>query len=123
MQDTWYVNSNLTLTFGVRGDKPARPTDHAPGVQRHRSPSGRGLRLRQHADLGWRLPVQPRFGFNYTFDTERQMQLRGGVGLFQGDAPQVWVGNAYNNTGLNYIAYSTYDLQYTGLRASRGSIA
>ena len=27
---------------------------------------------------------QPRFGFNYTFDTERPTQLRGGLGLFQG---------------------------------------
>ncbi|HYM85826.1 MAG TPA: Oar protein, partial [Pseudoxanthomonas sp.] len=50
--------------------------------------------------------IQPRFGFNYTFDWERPAQLRGGIGLFQGDAPQVWVGNAYNSTGLNYIAYS-----------------
>ena len=35
-------------------------------------------------------------------------QLRGGIGLFQGDAPQVWVGNAYSNTGMNYISYQNY---------------
>jgi hypothetical protein len=59
--------------------------------------------------------LQPRFGFNYTFDTDRQMQLRGGVGLFQGDAPQVWVGNSYQSTGLNYVAYSNYrNCLYTG---------
>ena len=28
--------------------------------------------------------VQPRFGFNYTFDRDRPTQLRGGVGLFGG---------------------------------------
>ena len=49
--------------------------------------------------------IQPRFGFNYTFDAERPMQLRGGVGLFQGDAPQVWVGNAYSSTGMNYVSF------------------
>jgi len=32
--------------------------------------------------------------------------LRGGVGLFQGDSPQVWLSNAYNTTGNNFIAYN-----------------
>src|SRR5690606_22633311 len=54
--------------------------------------------------------IQPRFGFNYTFDSERPTQLRGGIGLFQGDAPQVWISNSYNTTGLNYVSYNpTYD--------------
>jgi hypothetical protein len=34
------------------------------------------------------------------------MQLRGGVGLFQGDSPQVWLSNAYNTTGNNFISYN-----------------
>src|SRR3970040_1094585 len=45
--------------------------------------------------------VQPRAGFNYTFDSERPTQLRGGVGLFQGAAANVWLGNPYTNNGLN----------------------
>ena len=34
------------------------------------------------------------------------MQLRGGIGLFQGDAPQVWLSNSYNTTGFNYSTYN-----------------
>ncbi len=49
--------------------------------------------------------VQPRFGFNYTFDSDRPTQLRGGVGLFGGAAPNVWLAGAYQNTGLNYVEY------------------
>ena len=49
--------------------------------------------------------VQPRFGFNYTFDTERPTQMRGGVGLFQGRAPTVWLGNPFSNTGLDVRPY------------------
>jgi len=49
--------------------------------------------------------VQPRFGFNYTFDSDRPTQLRGGVGLFRGASPQVWFGNAFSTTGLNYLRY------------------
>ena len=43
---------------------------------------------------------QPRAGFNYTFDSERPMQLRGGVGLFQGAAANVWLSNPFSNTGV-----------------------
>src|SRR5690606_27260120 len=50
--------------------------------------------------------VQPRFGFNYTFDSDLPSQLRGGVGLFQGSAANVWVGNSYQNTGFGLIGYN-----------------
>ena len=50
--------------------------------------------------------IQPRTSFNYTFDTERPTQLRGGVGLFGGAAPNVWLAGAYQNTGLNYVEYT-----------------
>ncbi|MDT9071303.1 hypothetical protein, partial [Escherichia coli] len=50
---------------------------------------------------------QPRLGFNYTFDSERPTQLRGGIGLFQGAAANVWIGNSFANTGQNVIAYAT----------------
>ena len=116
VKDTWYVNSNLTLTFGIRGDKPS--TDPQPtynptfaGPQTINPVTGAwtgGFGYDNSVTYGGGFLIQPRFGFNYTFDSEQQMQLRGGVGLFQGDAPQVWVGNSYNSTGLNYIAYSNY---------------
>jgi outer membrane receptor protein involved in Fe transport len=97
LQDQWYINSNLTLTFGVRGDR--FKIDEAP-AQNTLAQQVYGY---DNSDVGggdwlW----QPRLGFNYTFDSERPTQLRGGIGLFQGDSPQVWLSNAYNTTGLNY---------------------
>lgn len=44
--------------------------------------------------------VEPRFSFNYAFDTERMSQLRGGVGLFQTLSPTVWIFNPYQNNGV-----------------------
>lgn len=101
VQDTWYLNPNLTLTFGVRADRP----DVSP------SPTYNAL---AHQVFGYdnsqvlsnEFLIQPRFGFNYTFDSERPTQLRGGVGLFQGDAPQVWIGNSFANNGYNYVQYT-----------------
>ena len=115
VQDTWYVTSKLTLTFGVRADKPtaspAPPFNQcfaaAPGTVNAACGAGYtgGFGVDNSRTYNGDYIIQPRFGFNYTFDWARPAQLRGGIGLFQGDAPQVWVGNAYSSTGMNYISY------------------
>lgn len=100
LQDTWAVNYNLTLTFGVRVDIP--DLDDVP-VHNLLVQEIYGLDNRATLDEElW----QPRFGFNYTFDSERPTQLRGGLGLFQGAAANVWVGNSYQNTGFGLIGYN-----------------
>jgi len=113
LQDTWYPNANLTLTFGLRADKPdATPKpEYNPLVE-----TVFGYNNSEIFNGDW--IIQPRFGFNYTFDSELRTQVRGGIGLFQGDAPSVWIGNAYSNTGLNALFYGTYttyrpDLPFT----------
>src|SRR5256886_15475857 len=42
----------------------------------------------------------PRLGFNYDIGGRQETILRGGVGIFSGRPPYVWVSNAYGNTGL-----------------------
>ena len=101
VQDSWYVNSNLTLTYGVRADRP----DASPNPAYNAAASAY-FGYNNSKVFGSGFLIQPRVGFNYTFNTEHQMQLRGGVGLFQGDAPQVWIGNSYNTTGFNYLSYN-----------------
>lgn len=103
VQDQWYVSPNLTLTFGVRGDR--FKIDESPAY----NALAEQVYGYDNSDVGgeewlW----QPRFGFNYTFDSERPTQLRGGIGLFQGESPQVWLSNAYNTTGLNYTQIEEY---------------
>ncbi|MEZ5455349.1 MAG: carboxypeptidase regulatory-like domain-containing protein [Lysobacteraceae bacterium] len=98
VQDSWAVSYNLNLLFGFRYDTPM--VDDAPisnplaqtlyGLDNTQTIDGNGL-------------FQPRFGFNYTFDSERPTQLRGGIGLFQGAAANVWLSNPFSNTGLNYV--------------------
>ena len=99
VQDTWAVNYNLSLMAGVRIDMPSYENQGLYNADIH------ALYGYDNTKLVDSNLVQPRVGFNYTFDSDRPTQLRGGVGLFGGAAPNVWLAGAYQNTGFNYVEY------------------
>jgi hypothetical protein len=112
VQDTWSVSPALTLSYGVRVDSAkvdGRPLANAAAAQPMvpgrvvgttfiRQSGGFGYDNTQTID-GQKL-VQPRFGFNYKLPSERNMQVRGGAGLFQGAAATVWMSNPFSNPGI-----------------------
>jgi len=100
LQDTWAVSYNLNLMFGVRVDIPDYSNQPLYN-QNVQDTYGYDNTYVPDDKL-----IQPRLGFNYTFDSARPTQLRGGVGLFGGAAPNVWLAGAYQNTGLNYVQYT-----------------
>jgi hypothetical protein len=57
--------------------------------------------------LSW----SPRVGFNWalgnTSQGSRQSQVRGGIGLFSGRTPYVWLSNQYGNTGIDFTRIGT----------------
>lgn len=94
LQDTWFVSNNLTVNYGVRVDRPKiddRPAFNPLGLE--------AFGLRNDTTIDGNRLVQPRFGLNYTFDTERPTQLRAGFGLFGGQAANVWLANPFQNNG------------------------
>jgi hypothetical protein len=88
------------MSASAASRSPTRPLAAATvaGVNGGRQTGGFGYNNQETMD-GTKL-FQPRFGFNYNFDTPRRMQLRGGAGLFQGAAMTVWLGNPFQNTGM-----------------------
>jgi hypothetical protein len=112
LQDTWQVNSNLSLQYGVRVDIPLmsdKPLYNpafaaAPGLNGTQATGGFG-RTNQTTINGNRV-VQPRMSFNYAFNTERMTQLRGGAGLFVSNPPGVWIGNIFSNSGITQTQYN-----------------
>ena len=95
LQDNWVVNDNLTLNYGVRYDTP-RLQDKPAFNQAVLT----AFRYDNSATIDGNYVIQPRAGFNYTFDSDVKTQIRGGVGLFAGSSPSVWLSNSFSNSGL-----------------------
>ena len=93
VNDQWRMSPNFTLTLGIRGDLP-RYGDTPSFNQVVQDAVG--WSTAQTGGEG--LLVSPRLGFNWQIAGTQQ--LRGGIGVFLGRAPYVWISNAYANTGI-----------------------
>jgi outer membrane receptor for ferrienterochelin and colicin len=102
IQDKWTVNDRLTLVYGLRYDKPDagdRPRFNQSFFDSY------GFANNGVVNEG---TFQPRIGFNYDMSDERMMQLRGGVGVFTGGTPNVWLSNSFTNTGGDVAVYRDF---------------
>ncbi|MEO7497154.1 MAG: carboxypeptidase regulatory-like domain-containing protein [Massilia sp.] len=137
LQDTWQVTPALNMTFGVRYDAPAisdRPARNAavsaPRVVGTYN-TNTALALRDSGGFGidntvtidGQSLVQPRVGFNYKLPMSRPTQLRGGVGLFQGAALNVWLGNPFANPGVKTIVVGCGNSNFSACPATGGTFS
>jgi Carboxypeptidase regulatory-like domain/TonB dependent receptor len=93
LQDTWRASDKLTINLGVRYDfyggssravlNPVFQTRY--GFANNKFLNGLGV-------------FQPRFGFN--FKPTSTLSIRGGIGVFAGGTPDVYVSNSFSNTGV-----------------------
>ncbi|WEN15835.1 TonB-dependent receptor [Rhodanobacter sp. AS-Z3] len=105
LQDTWQVNEQLSVQYGVRIDIPH---SSAPPVYNAAFSQAFGYSNNYTVGSSNRV-VEPRLSFNYAFDSTYKTQLRGGVGLFQTAPPTVWMTNPYQNNGITLRSYTTFD--------------
>ncbi|PKB19455.1 carboxypeptidase family protein [Novosphingobium kunmingense] len=92
IQDDWQVSDTLNLSLGMRYDlfdtnplPPLNPNFTARyGFSNRSTFKGRGL-------------FQPRMAF--TWEPAERLIVRGGVGIFGGGTPDVFLSNVYSNTG------------------------
>ncbi len=99
--DKWRIRNNFMVTYGIRIDMPRFPDDpHANPVP--------------VKDFGYATNIvpaptmwSPRLGFNWDLSNGgRRSQIRGGMGMFTGRTPYVWLSNQYGNTGVDFTSLS-----------------
>ena len=94
--DQWRARSRLTMSFGTRVDVvrfPDAPNANPATVE----------------NFGFRTDIvpnnvlwSPRVGVNWDRKGDGTEQVRGGVGIFAGRPPYVWVSNQFGNTGIDF---------------------
>ncbi|MFL6248574.1 MAG: carboxypeptidase regulatory-like domain-containing protein [Thermoanaerobaculia bacterium] len=97
--DQWRIRPDLNLTFGLRADKPKFNTKPSfnPAVE---TAIGFSTSDVPSESITW----EPRVGFNWDIGGAGKQQLRGGVGVFQGRTPFVWISNNYGGTGVEQVS-------------------
>ncbi len=95
--DKWSVRPNLSLTYGVRVDVPiinSTPTANPTVLSVYGVPTNQAAT----GNVLW----SPRLGFNWDVFNDKKTQLRGGIGLFSGRTPYVWISNQFSNSGIDF---------------------
>jgi hypothetical protein len=109
IQDEWSVLPGLKITAGIRVDIPTLPTKPSYNYKFDSTFTALGYSLSTDK-VPSNIPLySPRIAFNYDVTGDRSTQLRGGVGLFTGRVPYVWISNQYGNTGVEFarLSYNT----------------
>ena len=116
-QDKWDVNRKFQLTYGLRFDIPLffdTPAENAPfnewaaeqAAKADQDPSYKDFAgLKTNHKLASKLMVSPRVGFRYDIAGDKRFILRGGIGIFTGRIPFVWLSNNFTNTGVQLESY------------------
>ncbi len=96
VQDEIFIDhANLTITAGLRYEWFT--SDDRPVFNQVFTDLNNGLRNDANID-GLDL-LMPRIGFNW--DATPDVTVRGGIGLYSGGNPNVWISNAWSNDGLS----------------------
>lgn len=108
LQDEWVtLDGDLTLVAGLRYDwydTSDEPAFNQSYLDRH------GFANTANTD-GLDL-IQPRFGFTWNFN--RDLTFRGGVGLYSGGNPNVWLSNNYSNDGFRIAQVREAQMEFPG---------
>ncbi|WP_299585790.1 TonB-dependent receptor [uncultured Microbulbifer sp.] len=114
VQDEYtFADVDLTVVAGLRydryssDDEPVANTDFTAAYNFSNQHTIDGLGL-----------LQPRLGLNWNVDDN--LELHGGVGLYSGGNPNVWISNNYSNNGVIQIEATDtsgtplFDMDWTG---------
>ena len=102
VQDEWNVNDLLKWTFGLRVDMPVFLDKPSVNADFNKTALAQKYGVATDQLPQFRPLFAPRFGFRYHLDDTRRTLFRGGLGVFTGRVPFVWISNSFSNSGVEY---------------------
>lgn len=108
LQDVWKIMPNMNLTAGIRFDVPILSDKPAYNERVDTTVFLDNIEINTNKVPSGNILISPRVGFNWDIFGNKKTQVRGGIGIFSGRTPYVWISNQYSNTGVEFgrIAYS-----------------
>jgi hypothetical protein len=103
-QDEWKPRDNLSVTLGLRFDVPFFGETGYENVNADalsfRDENGNLVQYSTAKLPDPNVLWSPRAGFNWDVTGDRNLQVRGGTGVFTGRPAYVWISNQIGNTGV-----------------------
>ena len=100
-QDKFAVTKNFTLTAGLRADIPVFD-NFTPNLSADSLTFRNGIKIKTGDAAKTSVLWSPRVGFNWDVNGDKKTQIRGGVGVFAGAPPFVWISNQASNNGIDF---------------------
>ena len=111
-QDEYNINDRVKLTYGIRADKPIyqqNPLEN-PQITALQFPDLNG-NMKSYNSGMWpknQILLSPRVGFRASLLENNSLVLRGGIGIFTGRIPYVFLTNGPSNSAMyNFGAVAT----------------
>ncbi len=127
IQDNWRVTDTFDLSYGARYDLYGGHTfptfnsnfaaRYGAGAVVNGEQTAIGVNNAYINGLG---VFQPRVGFSWRPDP--RLTLRGGVGIFAGGAPDVYVSNSFSNTGVLSNSVAITQLNSGAFNGNQGTL-
>ncbi|MBD3750573.1 MAG: TonB-dependent receptor [Sphingobacteriales bacterium] len=101
-QDKFQVTQNFKLSYGLRADITSFPTTLQENTDLAKLTFRDGIKVNTSKLPDTKVLLSPRLGFNYNLNGEDKTQFRGGLGVFSGQVPFVWISNQASNNGVQF---------------------
>jgi hypothetical protein len=105
VQDRWNITNNLVITAGLRADIPIFEDKFNDNTNADALVYRDGLRIKTGEAPETSVLWSPRAGFNWDIKGDKKTQLRGGLGVFAGAPPFVWISNQASNNGVDFGSF------------------
>ncbi|SFN99966.1 TonB-dependent Receptor Plug Domain [Chitinophaga sp. YR627] len=111
-QDKWRASDKFTLTYGLRLDMTIYKQDFEDNPQFNALKFKDGKSYDIGKAPGNALLISPRIGFNWNILDDKSLQVRGGLGIFSGPPPFVWISNQASNNGVQWGSFTKSGLAF-----------